>query len=30
LAGITYKELDLSDDKLVRSGQVAASPRKKV
>ncbi len=30
LAGITYEELDLLDDKLVRSGQVAASPRKRV
>jgi hypothetical protein len=30
LAGVTYQELDLLDDKLVRSGQVAASPRKRV
>jgi uncharacterized protein (DUF1919 family) len=30
LAGVTYQELDLLDEKLVRSGQVAASPRKRI
>jgi 23S rRNA maturation-related 3'-5' exoribonuclease YhaM len=30
LAGITYEELDLLDEKLVRTGQVAVSPRKRV
>ncbi len=30
LAGITYEELDLLDEKLVRTGQVAASPRKRI
>lgn len=30
LAGITYKELDLLDEKIIRSGQVAASPRKRL
>ena len=30
LAGITYQELDLLDEKLVRTGQVAASPRKRI
>jgi hypothetical protein len=30
LAGITYEELDLLDEKIIRSGQVAASPRKRL
>jgi 23S rRNA maturation-related 3'-5' exoribonuclease YhaM len=30
LAGITYEELDLLDEKIIRSGQVAVSPRKRV
>jgi hypothetical protein len=30
LAGITYQELDLLDEKLARAGQVAASPRKRI
>jgi uncharacterized protein (DUF1919 family) len=30
LAGITYQKLDLLDEKLVRTGQVATSPRKRI
>ena len=30
LAGITYEELDLLDEKITRGGEILASPRKRV